>query len=284
MGAENPNDGRGQIELDKIPGDADAGQRITFDYITKSWLSPPLWTANETVSQNTWRSSFGRNYKKTDSGAEAGGTFAPNMANGIGIDGSLVLRALTPTAWTITTAYPAGSYVSNGGVYYKCITSGVSAGAGGPSGTGSSITDGTCVWKYYPFAGWTALKAYSADTHLTYSSLFWQVLEAGISGSFSPRFTETTVSDNLITWTFQPQSYETLVTDSDLCHFDDEIMIAGLKWRFLRARGLAYEDLLGEYEQLKDGAASRWNPGKILRLGQPLSMGVNYPLLPDGDF
>ncbi len=284
IGAENANDGRGQIELDRVPGDGDAGERITFEYITRSWLSPPLWTASETVAQNTWRTSYGRNYKKTDAGSEAGDVIPPNMAFGIGAEGSVTWYAISPTSWANDTVYAAGSYVLNTGKYYKAIVSGQSAPSGGPSGTSSSITDNTVVWKYIDIPEWTAYTAYEKGDHVYYATFFYTCLEGGTSGRYYPRFTSTTISDNLITWTFQPTAYEALVTDSDLCNFDDELMIAGLKWRFLRARGLAYEDLLGEYEQLKDSAASRWNPGKILRLGRPLARAVNYPLLPDGDF
>lgn len=52
-------------------------------------------------------------------------------------------------AWAINTAYTVpGHVVINGGNAYKLVTAGTSAGAGGPSGTGTGIADGTCVWDY----------------------------------------------------------------------------------------------------------------------------------------
>ncbi|RWL14896.1 MAG: hypothetical protein EOR57_31615 [Mesorhizobium sp.] len=53
-------------------------------------------------------------------------------------------------AWTISTAYSVlGRIVTNdSGKMYQLVTAGTSAGAGGPTGTGSAITDGTCVWNY----------------------------------------------------------------------------------------------------------------------------------------
>lgn len=59
--------------------------------------------------------------------------------------------AIDPTAWAITTAYTVGEHVTNdtGPVkIYICTTAGTSAGAGGPTGTGSGIVDGTAVWSY----------------------------------------------------------------------------------------------------------------------------------------
>ena len=51
--------------------------------------------------------------------------------------------------WAISTAYTrAGDTVVNGANVYYLVTPGTSAGAGGPTGTGTGITDGTCVWNY----------------------------------------------------------------------------------------------------------------------------------------
>lgn len=59
----------------------------------------------------------------------------------------------TPSVWAATTAYSATvgsrSVVSNdNGRTYICITAGTSAGSGGPTGTGTDITDGTVHWRY----------------------------------------------------------------------------------------------------------------------------------------
>jgi uncharacterized phage protein gp47/JayE len=51
-------------------------------------------------------------------------------------------------AWTISTAYSLGQFVTNAGKVYYCITAGVSAGAGGPTTTATDITDGTVHWKF----------------------------------------------------------------------------------------------------------------------------------------
>lgn len=51
-------------------------------------------------------------------------------------------------AWVASTAYAYGDERSNGGNTYVCKTAGTSASSGGPTGTTSEITDGTCVWDY----------------------------------------------------------------------------------------------------------------------------------------
>lgn len=50
-------------------------------------------------------------------------------------------------AWAASTAYTVGVYRKNGATYYRCVTAGTSASSGGPTGTGSSIADGTAVWE-----------------------------------------------------------------------------------------------------------------------------------------
>lgn len=52
-------------------------------------------------------------------------------------------------AWSASTYYPLGSWVINdSGKNYKCTSAGTSAGSGGPTGTGTGITDGTASWDY----------------------------------------------------------------------------------------------------------------------------------------
>jgi hypothetical protein len=55
---------------------------------------------------------------------------------------------LSQDALAATNGYLLGAYVSNSGSVYRCTTAGTSAGSGGPTGTGSGIVDGTCVWRY----------------------------------------------------------------------------------------------------------------------------------------
>lgn len=67
--------------------------------------------------------------------------------------GTLITAPIS--GWQASTSYvidptysPYRNRVINGGNIYQCITAGTSAGTGGPSGTGSNITDGTVHWKY----------------------------------------------------------------------------------------------------------------------------------------
>lgn len=51
-------------------------------------------------------------------------------------------------AWSASNAFAVNQYCTNGGNTYQATAAGTSAASGGPSGTTSSITDGTVTWKY----------------------------------------------------------------------------------------------------------------------------------------
>jgi hypothetical protein len=53
------------------------------------------------------------------------------------------------SAWGADTDYEVGNLVLNDtDKIYVCVTAGTSAGAGGPTGTGSGISDNTVEWDY----------------------------------------------------------------------------------------------------------------------------------------
>lgn len=81
------------------------------------------------------------------------------------------------TAWAASTAYSLAARRSNGGNAYQVITAGTSAGSGGPSGTGSSISDGTAVWKWLSAVDYTTIDSWIASLPGTlaqpYVGLLW---------------------------------------------------------------------------------------------------------------
>ena len=59
----------------------------------------------------------------------------------------------TTQQWTAQTSYFAGNEVVNGPNAYVCTVDGVSAASGGPTGTGTGITDGTATWDFVSVKG-----------------------------------------------------------------------------------------------------------------------------------
>lgn len=277
----NPNSSRGQFQVTPTPEAGDQGLRITFEYVSKSWLRPPLWVAGATVGATAYCSCSGNNYSHA-SGTTVG-TVPPNMAYGEGQDGSVFWKWISVSAWLTATAYAPGDYRTNGGNLYVCTVAGISS--GGPTGTTeeTDITDGGATWRYLPTNSWTGSTAFEFGDILKISSTYWRCTQGGITNTTTqPGWDNTTVSDGLLTWTHYAAAYDSLISDSDLCMFDDELMSMELRWRFLRARGLQYQDLLDECERAKAKAAGRWNEGQILDLAGVESM--DWPTIPEGNW
>lgn len=80
---------------------------------------------------------------------------------------SLADATLTaPAAWAAATLYTKGALVLNdtGKIYYATSKSGTSAGSGGPTGTGTAITDNTVTWCYVATVAAAALLSMEAET------------------------------------------------------------------------------------------------------------------------
>jgi hypothetical protein len=67
--------------------------------------------------------------------------------------------------WAPTTAYLVGDKVVNGPNTYNATVGGTSAGSGGPTGTGTGITDGTVTWNFRSAFSATAIGTSLADQH-----------------------------------------------------------------------------------------------------------------------
>lgn len=151
-------------------------------------------------------------------------------------------------SWAASTAYYAGNKISNGGNIYSCLTTGLSASTGtGPSGTGSSITDGTVVWTFistsmspfgdYPMAflckapksvptgqeirlsatistspDWYPLRSYGLSEKVSVNGYVYNCVQAGTSGnSGGPSGTGTAITDGTVKWDY----YSTPLTIPD---------------------------------------------------------------------
>lgn len=92
------------------------------------------WNAIQAAFFAVPLSSFDRSLKWTGNYTDYGYF----LGNGIDVNAQ----------WTAITDYPLRQIISNAGNVYECTTAGTSAASGGPTGTGSDIADGTCVWVW----------------------------------------------------------------------------------------------------------------------------------------
>ena len=72
----------------------------------------------------------------------------------------------TQSAWASSTAYAVGDMRTNdSGKLYVCVDDGTSAGSGGPTGTGTSIVDGSVTWRYVATATAAALVPFESELY-----------------------------------------------------------------------------------------------------------------------
>lgn len=97
-------------------------------------------------------------------------------------------------------------------------------------------------------------------------------ITTGTTGTTPPTAAGT---DGGVTWAVLSTAYETIIADDDQCVFDDDVMIAGFKWRYLKAKGLDYGVEAEEYKRLVSTAQTRFKGSFRGSFGRP-RMGSRY--------
>ena len=87
----------------------------------------------------------------------------------------------TIASWVGSTAYTVGAKVKLSGYVFACVVAGTSASSGGPSGTGTGITDGTATWNYYG--------VYRASPYTDYPTYTGNQSNPGYSNVYNPQAT-----------------------------------------------------------------------------------------------
>jgi hypothetical protein len=135
-----------KIRTGAIPANcaaADSGTVLANMSLQSDWMGAAA--AGVKSKSGTWQ----------DAAADAtgmGGFFRLYASDGT----TCHMQGLVGQNWAINTAYALNQQVINDtGKCYKCITAGTSAGSGGPTGTGSDITDNTAHWAYLGTADMT---------------------------------------------------------------------------------------------------------------------------------
>lgn len=88
------------------------------------------------------------------------------------------------TAWAPSTAYIVGDIRTNSGNIYRATGAGNSAAAGGPTGNGSAIVDGTVTWRFIGVGtGYVSAAMQSVDTGPKVANAYsLTVIETAVSG------------------------------------------------------------------------------------------------------
>lgn len=113
-------------------------------------FSTTAWASGTSYSSGTSRANGGNVYQVVSSGTcTSAGSGGPSGTSSSITDNTCTWR-FVGAVWQGATAYSLSARVVNGGALYIVATAGTSAGSGGPSGTGTDITDGSVHWTHLP--------------------------------------------------------------------------------------------------------------------------------------
>ncbi len=87
-----------------------------------------------------------KNGSWVDPSADANGLGRHYRIKGSG--GACHKQGLVSMPWAASVAVQVGQQMHNGGNVYVVTTAGTTASSGGPTGTGTGISDGTVTWNY----------------------------------------------------------------------------------------------------------------------------------------
>lgn len=119
---------------------------------------------------------------------------------------------------------------------------------------------------------WQPSTAYTSGTYVSSSGNIYLCDTNGTSGTTPVSGTTANIVDGTTRWDYVATPYESIIADTDMSIFDDDIMISGIKWRYLASKNLPVGDYNPStgipvlHEKLVKNAVSRWNGDKIISL------------------
>lgn len=262
----------GQLEINPTP--TESGAELTYEYLTSTLFLPQHWVASTSYLAVTPDRVNANGFVYTCTTLGTSGTIPPNFYTrgdgvGIGRDGTTEWAHIPAHPAAATSVFNVGEYCSANSKVYRCTVAGLCS-ATAPSHTSGTATDGTVTWEYVSTPGaWAGGTSYTEDTsYVSANSKFYRCEKSGLSGAASPNFTATTYGEkgatNAPIWTYQAGPYDAINANTDLCIFDDDVMVAGVRYRWQRSSNLPYDadPQTGEsieYRNLVGRGASRWN-------------------------
>lgn len=119
----------------------------------------------------------------------------------------------------------------------------------------------SCNWVWP--RDWVASTVYAAGDIRTGDGYVYRTAAGGTSGSTRPSHATGSASDGSVTWTVYQEPYlvnegNAALNDSDLCLFDEDIMVEGMRWAYLKAKGQDYQQERADWDQMVKSAFSRF--------------------------
>lgn len=146
----------------------------------------------------------------------------------------------------------------------------------------------SCNW-IWP-RNWVASTVYAAATIRSGVGYVYRTAAGGTSGATRPTGTAASVSDGGITdWAVYREPYlcnaaNTNLNDDDICLFDEDIMIEGMRWAYKRAKGLDYQQERADWESQVKSGYSRFQAPRRINLSDEQYFDEEWPYSPPGSW
>lgn len=145
----------------------------------------------------------------------------------------------------------------------------------------------SCNW-IWP-RDWAASTAYVEGDVRSGNGYTYICTTAGTSGATRPSVSTGTETDGTVVWTVYREPYlcnpaNTKLNDSDLCLFDDDLMIEGMRWAYKRAKGQDYQQERSDWEQQVKSAFARFNGPCRVNMADEFYDESDWPVTPAGSW
>lgn len=145
---------------------------------------------------------------------------------------------------------------------------------------------GNWVWA----KDWVTATVYTAGQVVSGNGNMYICTTGGTSGATRPSAEVDPVpTDGTVTWKVYRESYQVTSTntnlhDNDLCLFDEDLMIEGMRWAYKQAKGQDFQQLRADWEQQLKSSFARFNGPVRINMDEINADGEDWPIIPDGSW
>lgn len=130
---------------------------------------------------------------------------------------------------------------------------------------------------------WVTATAYTAGDLRSGVGQIYRAAGSGTSGATRPAWQSGSDSDGTVSWAVYKEPY-TWLNDADLVLFDDDLMIEGMRWAYLRAKGLEYTTERQDWENNVRSSFARFNGPTRINASDEFGAYFDWPNVPAGDW
>lgn len=139
----------------------------------------------------------------------------------------------------------------------------------------------SCNWIWPK--DWVASTVYAGGSIVSGVGQMYYTSAGGTSGSTRPNWQTGSGSDGSVTWSVYHEPW-TGSDDSDLCLFDDDLMIEGMRWAYFRAKKMDYQQERTDWENMVKSAYARFNGPQRINMSDEFGDYFDWPNVPAGSW